>query len=164
MQGQLKRNVPVNPQRDESISVSCLLDRRLVNKSASSQVLLLGYSKTSQGASRFSFELPRRHAVNDKGPEQGVPFLMGLELVRQNGLAVSHLSLDVPMDSRFLLRSISFSWENVIPTYPRFAPLRGIAEVMINDVQQGCGHNTSCLTSIGPDEIHACLTKNVRMR
>lgn len=108
-----------------------LLHRRFVHKTAASEVLILDGEEIMGNLWRFSFEIPRGHVANGYPVAKHVPLLLGLELVRQSGIAVAHFSEKIPLDWRFLLRSITFSWAASAPTYTPFEPFRGTLDVML---------------------------------
>ena len=108
-----------------------LLRRQFVHKAAAAEVLILESEKITTDRWRFSFEIPRGHVANGYPVSKRVPLLLGLELVRQSGIAVAHFAESVPLDWRFLLRSIAFSWDATAPAYPLFEPFRGTLDVTL---------------------------------
>lgn len=106
-----------------------LLHRQFVHKVAASEVLILGGEEVLPDLWRFSFEIPRGHVANGYPVAKQVPLLLGLELVRQSGIAVAHFAESIPLDWKFLLRSIAFSWADSPPQYTPFEPFRGTLDV-----------------------------------
>lgn len=111
--------------------VAALLDRRVVHKTAASEVLLTTFEQCGVEAWTFGYELPRAHWERSRERDQHVPLILGLELVRQAGIAVAHLGVEIPLDWKFILQRIEFSWVEGPHAFPEYAPLTGEVNVQV---------------------------------
>ncbi|MFC4530138.1 ScbA/BarX family gamma-butyrolactone biosynthesis protein [Sphaerisporangium dianthi] len=81
--------------------------RRLVHRSAVSEVMITGWRPLDEKTSIVAAQWPRAHGFY--GPAGGCHDpLLAAETIRQAGLVVSHAELDCPLDRIFLLWDLSY--------------------------------------------------------
>lgn len=96
------------------------LPRTLVHRAAVAEVFLTDAVRRGEDEILLAAQLPRLHAFHDDtpGPRTGRDPLMLLEACRQGIFVVAHRFLDVPLDHKFLLRTVEFEMLDARPLTP----------------------------------------------
>jgi hypothetical protein len=81
--------------------------RRLVHRSAISEVLLTGAARTGTDAYDVAVQWPRGHAFHRPDAEGRVDPLLILETVRQTAIYLAHTHYDIPLGDPFSMTGIS---------------------------------------------------------
>ncbi|MFD8424548.1 ScbA/BarX family gamma-butyrolactone biosynthesis protein [Streptomyces sp. NPDC059466] len=96
------------------------LPRALVHRAAVAEVFLTDAERRGEDEILLAAQLPRLHAFYDDtlGPRTGRDPMMLLEACRQGIFVVAHRFLDVPLDHKFLLRTVEFEVSDPGPPTP----------------------------------------------
>lgn len=96
------------------------ITRAHVHKSAKSEALV---ESLRPGGGKKSWivsaSVPRGHRENGNRPNL-IPTILGVELVRQAGMAVCSVGYSLPKATAFTIERLEFVWEDERPEYPRF--------------------------------------------
>ncbi|WP_393096828.1 ScbA/BarX family gamma-butyrolactone biosynthesis protein [Streptomyces sp. LN325] len=96
------------------------LPRALVHRAAVAEVFLTDAERRGEDEVVLAAQLPRLHAFYDDtlGARAGHDPMMLLEACRQGIFVVAHRFLDVPLDHKFLLRTVEFEVLDAGPPAP----------------------------------------------
>ena len=108
------------------------MSRELVHRASVHEVLLTDATRVGEDQFLFGVQWPRHHVITGPGEAHTLDDALLVEAIRQIGIATAHLFCEVPMDARFVARSIGFDWITAPPTFP-FAPLNGVASVVVDN-------------------------------
>ncbi|MBO1268072.1 AfsA-related hotdog domain-containing protein [Arthrobacter cavernae] len=114
------------------------IDRTLVHKSSADAVLLSSADKVSVGCWEFEGALPGKRA--GEGSPDGLPVLLGMELMRQTAIAYAHLEGQVPLDWALLMNVLDFGWLPEAAHHPAASLLAGTVRVNTQSVRMRREH------------------------
>lgn len=120
------------------------LPQHLTHKVCRTQALIMDYGNIRREKDVLrcdvGYDIPRAHwsvATTRKMPGT-VPVILGFEVIRQAGIAASHLLAAASSDTAFVLSNIDFAWEHPI-SFEGAMPVRGTVHVELHDVtDRGC--------------------------
>ncbi|MBN9374869.1 MAG: hypothetical protein J0I40_05660 [Cellulomonas sp.] len=116
------------------VSFDRLVDRRLVHRRANAEVLLTDVRQLGPTLWVAGAQVPRGHRRLSV-PDGRLSEVLGVEVVRQLGIAIAHLGYQVPRDWAFTLQSAWYTWATESSaTMPHSGPLELVATVSIDDV------------------------------
>lgn len=109
------------------------IDRTLVHKSSADAVLLGSAGRISEGCWEFEGMVPRETEGEDS--PDGLPILLGMELMRQTAIAYAHLEGQVPLDWSLLMNVLDFGWLAEATHHPANSALTGTVRVNTQSVR-----------------------------
>lgn len=132
------------------------LDRRLVHKRAHAEVLITSVLPAGPDIWRCGVQIPGGHSGVGGVPRR-VPVVLAVEVVRQAGLAVSHLGYDVPLDWAFTIQRIAAAWTPgnppVFAQYDTFETIVTVAVVGVT-TRKGLTSGMELVFELGADGRH----------
>lgn len=120
----------------EEIGFDRLVDRRLVHRRANAEVLLTGLAQTGERRWAAGIQIPRGHS-RLCGLDRDLPEVLGVEAVRQIGIALAHTAFEVPYDWAFTLQDAWLAWAaGGPPRIPGEGPLDLWGDITITTVSR----------------------------
>ncbi|UVJ40018.1 AfsA-related hotdog domain-containing protein [Arthrobacter sp. CJ23] len=114
------------------------IDRTLVHKSSADAVLLSSAERLGEGCWEFEGQLPGEGG--GEASADGVPIILGMELMRQTAIAYAHLEGQVPLDWALLMNVLDFGWLPEAAHRPATTLLAGTVRVNTQSVRMRRDH------------------------
>lgn len=119
--------------QSEVLSFDATIDRRAVHRTSNASVFLTSICPAPSGGWELGVQVPPPWlAVRRR--TRSVPFLYMCEVLRQCGLAVAHLQLDVPLSYAFTMEDFHLRWDRGQVHYPEYGPFECRATVIVVDI------------------------------